>query len=131
MPNTPPPLAPPRDYTPEITAASSSIIVLLIFLTLLPIYLYRKMKRAEAQNIESEMLQVHAAIETTRSLIHAGVFIPAGEFVQLSRLQMYEELRDSGQLRYRDTLEQLSETDCFYIFISHQYDCRHLARLGP
>ena len=73
-----------------------------------------------------------AAIETTRTLGHAAVLLPAETFLQMGRLRPYEEMRNAHKLTFRDSLEHLRDIEgsgAFILFISHQVRAR-LTRSG-
>lgn len=125
-PPSSPPLWPspvPREYHVEVSVGVGSGVLAIALLAWLAVALYRRWKRAEAALVESETLEVKAAIATTNTLGHAAVLVPAETFLQMGRMRPYEEMRDAHKLTFRDSLEHLRDIEgfgAFIIFISHQ-----------
>jgi hypothetical protein len=78
------------------------------------------LEEERSQNIR---LTVEKAMLGAGRLMHPMVVVSAGAFVLLDKLASYEELRDSGQLVFLDTEDDLAnfKMDRSIIFLSHQW----------
>ena len=112
----------------ETSPVSVSTAVLLTAATMLvavvlPALLYAFIKQRRKQTMHEHLIQrqLQDAINTTRRLDCPAIYIRADTFCQLGRLRKHEELRDSGDLVYKDKLKDLTSHDEFIVFLSHQW----------
>ena len=57
----------------------------------------------------------------TATLTHAAALVRASDFVELGKLQTYEDMRDRGALVYKDNVDALAHPSVTYLFLSHQW----------
>ena len=119
----PPPPSPPPDFTAPITIGVVGAVAVVILLLSLWRWQYKKRKRAvrHAVQNEEETARVREAVAATATLTHAAALVRASDFVELGKLQTYEDMRDRGALVYKDNVDALAHPSVTYLFLSHQW----------
>jgi hypothetical protein len=107
----------------SLVATLSSLLASLVLCFACNVLRRRYVKQLRLMRLgEAEMVKrVLQALETTRSIRHPTVLMPAEHFEELGRLVTFEEARDRGLLRFHDTLGDTLDSTNVVVFFSHQW----------
>ena len=83
-------------------------------------YLYRLWSNLRKQQLAALHENALKAIETTGTMQYPACFVRASDFVAMGRLYPHEEMRNRGLLLYRDSSDELANSQEYTIFLSHQ-----------
>ena len=121
FPFAPPPSAPPRNYDFEISMSSVGGALALLIIAAGILWLMRKTRLLQEEQMQIARERAKAALETTHNLQYTAAFIRASDFIALGRLTSHEALRNQGKLIYRDRFGDLALGDDYTVFVSHQW----------